>query len=49
MEEMRNECRILFINLKGRNYLGHLQIDGKILKWRMCKGVDWIQLAQNRV
>jgi urocanate hydratase len=37
--------------MNGRNHLGYLGIDGRIiLKWILKKQVvDWIQLAQDRV
>jgi hypothetical protein len=36
--------------LKGRDYFGDLDIDGRIiLKWALERyGVDWIELAQSR-
>jgi hypothetical protein len=40
-------------NLKGRDLLGDLGIDGKVIVRHLrktgCKGVDWIHLAQDRV
>jgi len=39
------------VNLKERHHLEDIDVDGRIiLKWILKKyGVDWIQLAQDRV
>jgi hypothetical protein len=40
MEKMRNAYRSLVLNLKGRNHLGNLSVDGNIVKWileKCCK------------
>jgi hypothetical protein len=36
--------------MKKRDHLGDQGIDGRVLKFMsVCKGMDWIQLAHDRV
>jgi hypothetical protein len=54
MREMRNVhgAESWLGNLKGRDHLGDLDIDGRVLQKcilkKSCKDVHWIKLAQNR-
>jgi hypothetical protein len=49
--EMRNACKILFGNLKGRDNAEDIGVDGKIiLEWilgkgsgKICPGIIWIR------
>jgi hypothetical protein len=51
MEEMRNSYKILVRNLKERDRLGVLGVDGRTILKCIVKmkheGVYWIRLAQN--
>jgi hypothetical protein len=49
---MKNAHRILSENVKGRDHLGYLGVDGRmILKWILKNREfdDWIHLALDRV
>jgi hypothetical protein len=44
---MRILIKICSEDLKGRDYLGDIGI--KVIYSRSCEGVDWINLAYNKV
>jgi len=47
---MRNEYKFSSGNLKGRDHLEDLSIDGKILEWILWKHVDlcvWLRIGTN--
>jgi hypothetical protein len=48
MGEMSNAFRNLEGNLKARDHLGDIDVDGSMIsKWILNEDVDWILLAHN--